>query len=636
MRQFVKRIALLMLTAILCLAPCCLVFADTSSSEDERGTKLSDDYYIESLHINIEVNEDNSFYITERYIYNFKKPHHGPIRSIPLRHVRTREDGSTSNIKAAVYDFIVQSPDASSEIADTETQSIGDSTYIIYYIGEQDKTYSGKHSYTIRYKYRILTKDPLEGKDELYFNIVGTSWDCPVGNVMWTIGMPKEFAPETIGYSVGGAKTSGYDEECLESSVKGNTISGSYSIPLKTGEGITIRCELPEGYFVHNNYAARIIIFSVLTFIPFVIILVAFKNRKEPVPVVTFYPPESVNPLDAEKIVMGGRIWETISLLPYLADKGYISITETNCNEFTFELVNDNLEGLKECERMFIEGMFRIPKKGCMVTSKDLENSFYTTSSRIQSSYSKKKDIYTDKSLLLELLIKVSGFVAATLFTWIMCSSIYPALNMEEAFIALISVCTFTFLGSLLIGNKAKGKKIITVLRIIAAILFVFTAVFMNSTICPVFLYEFEFCSFILLSSRKVRKWKPEQLMLAGQVFGYMEFIETAELDRLKMLCEEDPDYYYHTMAYAYAFGLEEKWMEKFKNLEIDMHPPVWYTGYGTSMFECKKFNDSFSYMMRSSYKAMTSSPESKSSGSGSSGGSITGGGSGGGGGGAW
>ena len=64
---------------------------------------------------------------------------------------------------------------------------------------------------------------------------------------------------------------------------------------------------------------------------------------------------------------------------------------------------------------------------------------------------------------------------------------------------------------------------------------------------------------------------------LLGRVLGFRDFIKTAELDKLNELVEEDPQYFYHIMPYAYVFGLSNKWIKNFENIPVVT--PNWYRG---------------------------------------------------------
>ena len=122
---------------------------------------------------------------------------------------------------------------------------------------------------------------------------------------------------------------------------------------------------------------------------------------------------------------------------------------------------------------------------------------------------------------------------------------------------------------------------------------------------------------------------------LTGEILGFKEFIQTAEIDKLNALVEENPQYFYNVLPFAYVMGLSDKWSEKFETIAVK--PPQWYNGYNGSDFSTYLFMRSFTSSMRSIQTNMISVPKSSGSGSCSSfGGGFSGGGIGGGGGGSW
>ena len=106
---------------------------------------------------------------------------------------------------------------------------------------------SGQQEYVITYTYN-MGKDPLKNVDELYLDLIGTDWDTVIGNVKFDIHMPKSFDAGKLGFSVGKSGSTSSDDVLFE--VNGNDISGSYHGILGEHEGLSVRLELPEGYFV--------------------------------------------------------------------------------------------------------------------------------------------------------------------------------------------------------------------------------------------------------------------------------------------------------------------------------------------------------------------------------------------------
>lgn len=83
----------------------------------------------------------------------------------------------------------------------------------------------------------------------------------------------------------------------------------------------------------------------------------------------------------------------------------------------------------------------------------------------------------------------------------------------------------------------------------------------------------------------------PKYNEIMGKIAGFRDFIKTAELDKLNELVEEDPEYFYHIVPYAYVFGLTNNWIKKFEDIEIVQ--PEWI------VTSSKNSSDSFdAYMM--------------------------------------
>jgi len=120
-----------------------------------------------------------------------------------------------------------------------------------------------------------------------------------------------------------------------------------------------------------------------------------------------------------------------------------------------------------------------------------------------------------------------------------------------------------------------------------------------------------------------------------GQLAGLRDFIETAELDRLKMLAEENPQWFYHVLPYTYVFGLSDVFAARLETLAIPQ--PDWYDG-AESFVNYYWFTETMCHTMDDiSQTLTTSAPASPDSSSGGSGlGGFAGGGGGGGGGGSW
>ena len=153
----------------------------------------SRDYTIDSYDINLIVNEDNTFNITEKIDAYFNVGKHGIFRKIPLRNEVIRLDGSKSNNRAKITDI---------QISGDKFTTYNESGNKVVKIGDPNRTLTGAKSYTICYSYNI-GKDTGKNYDELYFNLIGNEWDTTISNISFTITMPKSFDKSKLGFSAG-------------------------------------------------------------------------------------------------------------------------------------------------------------------------------------------------------------------------------------------------------------------------------------------------------------------------------------------------------------------------------------------------------------------------------------------------
>ena len=315
------------------------------------------DYYIKNYDINIKVNENNTYDVTEKITAYFNVPKHGIIRKIPIKNEISRLDGTKSKKRAQVLNVKV----------DNKYETSVENNYYQIKIGSADTTIKGDQVYTIKYKYNN-GKDPLKNKDEFYFDIIGNEWDTSIKRVKFKINMPKEFDSSKLGFSYG-PKGSAYTEK-IKYSVEGNKIIGSFEEGLKPGEGITVRCELPEDYFQRERLVISLrelipIIYPLLCLI-IVFIVWHFFGKDYPVTeTVEFYPPKGFNSLEVGYLYKGFlNIQDITSLLIYLADKGYIKIEGIKKNKNSPKFKEFKITKLKEydgnniTEKKFMDGLF--------------------------------------------------------------------------------------------------------------------------------------------------------------------------------------------------------------------------------------------------------------------------------------
>lgn len=590
------------------------------------------DYVINSYDIDIKVNENNTFDITETITANFYMRKHGIIRTIPLKNTIERLDGSKSTNRVKITNLQVNN----------EYSKSNSNGNLAIKIGNQDTYVTGLQKYIIKYTYDIGA-DPVKDADEFYYNLIGNEWDTSISNISFSITMPKEFDASSLGFSSG---RYGYtDNNSVSYSVNGNTISGIYTDTLPAENGLTIRLTLPDNYFVgaRDNKTDYYIIIGICLFIVFIafVLWLLFGRDKPVIETVEFYPPGGYNSAELAFLYKGETDDKAIvSLLIYLASKGYLKIEEIE-NKALFASTKDFIiyklkeyDGTNEIEKLFFNGLFRTRSA---VTSSDLTNRFYITVNHIKKLLNKKENktkIFDKKSLSLKKLIIPMMLI---IFVLITAKSFYDAGMLSELPVALIFPgIGFSLMISILTSSGPISTKIFIVIwgllfGGIPTFLIILPVIFSNSISAITYLIGI-LCIIVLYVFRKIiLKRTPFGSEILGKIKGFKRFLETAEKDQLEAMVEKEPEYFYNILPYTYALGVSDKWIEQFENIAVE--PPSWY--YSSTAFSVHSFGTFMNSTMTSVNTSMTSRPSSSSSG-GSSGGGFSGGGSGGGGGSSW
>lgn len=592
------------------------------------------EYSIDNYDIEMVVNEDNSFEITENIGANFYIYKHGIYRYLPLISTIEREDGSKASYRARITDLNV------SEMYETYSES-GDK---VIKIGDPNVTLIGPKDYTISYTYNI-GKDKLQGYDELYYNIIGTGWDTYINNVTFKITMPKEFDASKLGFSVGPEGSVGYDETLLAYTVDGNVITGTYSGELYPGEALTVRMELPDGYFVgaSSNFSIGIL-FSIILPILFVILSYIiwrlFGRDKDVIETVEFYPPEGYNSTRVGFLYSGvSSDQDVVSLIVYLANKGYIEIEEEG-KKFVLRKVKE-YDGGNEEESIFMSGLFATKDE---VRASDLKEKFYKTVQKVKEAVNNKESrdaIFEGKFPIKRFLVVIMMIITSLLitvkptldyygddFVWTIMGIILPLVGIFWLFLGLFDRRSSA-------GSKIGGVVGGALFIIIPLFLILWSPLMMD----PLYIIAYAIgiiCMAIMSFFYYILPKRTEYgNQMLGKISGFKNFLELVEKPKLEALVAENPTYFYDILPFTYVLGLSDKWIKKFETITIP--PPNWYRS--DTMFNYLIFGHFMSSTMNSASTAMASRPSSsggRGGGGGFSGGGFSGGGFGGGGGGSW
>jgi uncharacterized membrane protein YgcG len=471
-------------------------------------------------------------------------------------------------------------------------------------IGEEGVYVFGPQTYRITYTQRDVTRHYADtGKDEFYWDAIGTEWRVPIRNAAVQLVLTPEIrkAVQTDLQCYSGVY--GRDDRCAAEEK-----NGTYSITTQhigEGRGITVALGFTPETFVgyQPSLLERFaVIWGIITAITStvatgMIVWLAvrayrwtYRNAELGTIVPEYIPPRDAS-VATSAAVTPGVYSTTAAELTDLAVRHYIQIFETRektllkAAEYDIEIVKD-VSNLREEEREILKDMFgHEPKVGERLALKKLQNStaVYT---RFSDNDKKLKDLLRGQYGLKRIDNEKRGWF-----------------------------------------SKAAKTLFVTAALTLSPLLFIAGIV-----------------AFIM--SKTVWVLSDKGLALRRYIKGLELYIKVAEKDRLKMLqspegaekvAVSDPTnpaqlvkLYERVLPYAVLLGQEKEWSKRLGDYYAQTNTaPTWYSG--NAAFNAVAFSS-----MMSSFTASASASSASSSSGGSSGGGFSGGGGGGGGGGGW
>lgn len=552
-------------------------------------------YTTEFFHTTLDVQENSSMHVTEEIYVTFSSPGHGIYRYIPNYDTKAyfMHDGE---LVSAEMPYEIKNVRCEGQEIDKE--SSGGS--LVVRIGSADVTVTGMQKYVLEYDI-VMYVDGIDYLDQLYWNVVPAYWDTDIDFAAFTVNMPKPFDGDAVDVITGPVGTGDTTRASWDFYEDDWSLAGHVD-DLSRGEGITVRITLPEGYWVgaKNNAAQWRIaegIIAALTVFVMGLFVVKGKDPK-PVKTVEFYPPDDLSPAEI------GYIYDNkiddrdmTSLVMWFASKGYLRVhAEESRGILKKDKVHIELEKLRDIpsgapayQRTFFNALFEksfVADMDALAKSTDFADSYVAAKDSLRTRYGDK----TKRRLQEGYQYVGMGCLSGVLIMAVVVLSLF-----------------------FLMSRGGQVEHLLLVALIAGAIVL----------ICTIFM---------------TRPTEYRTRML-GRIHGFREFIKLAELDRIQKLVEQDPDYFYNILPYAYIFNLTDKWASHFDRLAVSQ--PDWYDGppayIMTPSVFCSAMDNGVRSNLTQSVIHTTSSSDFSGGGSFSSGGGgFSGGGGGGGGGGGW
>ncbi len=628
--------------AFVVLLACVLSLVGTGAVFAAESDFDTSDYIVKA-----EVSEDHVIHVEEQINVDFNQsPHHGIVRYIPF------------NAKFYTIENFRASDRYQIETV-TGYGSNGSYHYDAIYIGDPDTYVNGPQKYTITYDL-LCYRDDSDDADYLSFDLLPSEWPTAIKNVELTLTMPKDIDWDKVNLYSGSYGSEGGLSESFSKKTSGRTMTIT-GRDISDYTGVTVSGTLEEGYWVDpaNRDGYRTLLYVLLAGIPILLAVLWFLFGRDPqiVRTVEFYSPEGMTPAELGYVVDGVvNDTDVSSMIMYYAAKGYLEINEYEKNQFELRLKKT----VDENEKAFSKYMFeRLFEHGDVVRLDDMPSDFgnalLNTRDKIKGYYQKGENkLFTDSSrasrVLGNFLMLLPGILAVML----------PAKEMAEdsPTFTLLAVFIIQFVGMRsavsTFDTRVTRSWLANIVRFAAGIALMMAGVMIaafsaytrtQSLPLAILVVVSAVLSFGLVVLMIARTEKSARLL--GQILGFREFIRTAEYEKLKMLSDEDPQYFFNVLPYAYVMGLSTRWAKKFANIET--LKPDWYhtyddTGsyltpiwYSNVMHSCgSSVISEYNAAIADNAKDIFDGLGGGSIGGGFGGGGFSGGGFGGGGGGAW
>lgn len=618
-------------------------------SADEMG------YFIRSYHVDATVHTNNVYDVTETIDLTFTEPRHGFYRYVPTEYYaahKVTENGKKGVLKNFRYVCSVKNMSADgwdyTDCSNSSNEGIR--------IGNADETVIGEQRYIIHYTL-VYPDDRYDGYDMINHTLLPTDCNVPIKHFSFRMKFEKELPVDVadnlkVYYGTYGEKAVEMGKVIVD--VKDHLITGSADgiEPLHT---VSLYCQIEEGYYEGAKSTSSvpcILMFGVSLLLVLIIIYYEITTKHpHVVKSIEFYPPEGISSAEVGTIIdESADDVDIASLIPWLADKGFIAIEE----------FPDEKGRLGSHAKLKLTKTHELPKDAPDYQKKLMKLLFDKKQTILMDDIGEKPKEYAKLKVALQNTFKgdrklthTSGkiwliallFLTSTIMFWVSSPVTYS--DTTAALFALVGwlmpmVTGFTiraiehqrsFLSTKMSRFTLFAIRLLVMLCVCCVYYFVVSEdceYLPNYLGAVMFIAAFIVCE---LSSRFTINTE-YRAKLIGRLKGFKEFIETAEKPQLATLQESDPKYFYRVLPYAMVFGISDKWANLFKDINVEK--PDWYSSNNVNSLTNAMFINNMVHNLNSTTTHNIQMISHDSSASSSGGGGFAGGGGGGGGCGSW
>lgn len=349
-------------------------------------------FIIKNYDVELRLTQSGDFDIHEKMDVEFLKKSRGIQRHVPkkIKHNGKVKKLALSSVNVNGDNFTIKDQSGNRIIR----------------IGDKNTFIKGPKSYDFSYR---LSNGLLfeENHVEFLYNVI-TEWDVPIEKVTY-----KVILHDTLSLAFNDFKviTGRNDEDKRYASIEkdGQVLFGESLKPLEPNENITVAIKLPIGFLdtpaipVQSN---PVYMQDKLWAIPLAALgaFIAFfmrsrKDENDNDVSDRYFPPIGFSPAEVGTYYDGiVHTEDIVSLIPYWAQQGYISITNNNMegkeNDIYFRKIKDLSKSAPEYQKIVFSGLF---EEGTMVMLSELKNEIYRSHYKAEKEIKenlKRKELY--------------------------------------------------------------------------------------------------------------------------------------------------------------------------------------------------------------------------------------------------
>lgn len=619
----IKKLPLLFTAAIFALLTAVFCLLGTAYAAPEAATPYVDtDFYYgfeyERFDVTYDINTNRSWHVTEVMEINFLGHWStGVIRDLPVNaggrvtNIKVMEQTFSGTLRDTVYDVY-------SEAANLLSVKISDGV----------NKFKESRTYVLEYDFAMTNKT---GGNVLYINAIGFGHTAQIKSSDIVINLPDGFIKEKgdggVNCYVGKQAQSGtaVPRNDVWAFDGDNTIVAhvEYLNEYYSYEGVEFDITFNAGVLsLKSDFTPYYIIIAACVVLAalFALKFLVF-NKDNLTPIVNTEAPDNMDPLLMGKLIDNKADKSDVtSLIYYWADKGFIKINLSDQKDVELIKIYNTLpKEYPHYQHVMYNNLF---KKGELVKISSLTNSFYSTvDAVIKEVNADNAKLHTFSSMAAAVAFTVIGALLMMVPPVIMAMTristklfIIPPLLMVIPAALIFSLTCFVKNNSL---KWSRGKQIGILIAIAllaalcSAIYLILTPSYVMETAPRILVCVASFiivmCSTLLISRTE------EYTKKLNTIVGFRDFILNAEKDKLEVMLESNPEFYYHILPYAQVLGVSDIWTEKFK--ELTVAPPKWAYGYSAvdTLFDFMLLNSLMHAFSRNITTAMISRPSSGS-----------------------